>query len=196
MGYNKIYRNISCLVAAQAQARQWGGARTVSERRTHAEGDSMMADDAPFEEAGVHFQAEEDVGWGPWGPGPGGPGGPWGGPGWHGHGRRGPWGRGGPFGRKFGWGFGPGFGGPFGGFGPEGGPERKALMGVGFDVLRLVQASVLASGGDTTRLAQLRGILEHTRDELNAFLGQPKTGAGQSPAAGGAPMGEGPGSIL
>lgn len=154
-----------------------------------------MADDQVFAARPVHFEggAEEEAGAGPWGWGPAGRG-PWG------HRRHGPWGRHGPFGgwfgRGFGPGFGPGFGGPFGGFGREGGPEWEGLMRVGFDVVRLVQAGLLASGSDTARLAQLRSILEHTRDELNAFVGQPKPGAGQSAGTGGAPRGETSGQVL
>lgn len=130
-----------------------------------------MAHDWNFEREPVHGGEDEDWG-GPWGRGP--------------HGRHGHWGRG-PRGRGFGPEFGPGFGpgmrkgfGPFGGFGPfdpEQNPERAAFGRVAFDVMRLVRAGLLASGGNTARLTQLRGILEHTRDELNAFLGQPSSGS-------------------
>jgi hypothetical protein len=67
-------------------------------------------------------------------------------------------------------------------------------MRVGFDVMRLVRAGLLASGGNSARLTQLRGILEHTRDELNAFLGQPSSEGGQPEGA--TPTSDTPGSIL
>jgi hypothetical protein len=152
----------------------------------------------------IHFEGEpgEDMGWGPWGHGPWGRG-PhmkWGrGP----RGPRGPWAFGGPFGGRFWGGFGPGpgpfgsgFGGPFGGFGPESKSAWEALAGVGFDVMRLLRAGVLASGGDTARLAQLRGILERARDDLNAFLGQGKSSSGENPAAGATPTSGESGPII
>jgi hypothetical protein len=60
--------------------------------------------------------------------------------------------------------------------------------------MRLVRAGLLASGGNSDRLAQLRRILEHTRDELNAFLGQPSTGGegGHGPT----PTNDTPGTVI
>jgi hypothetical protein len=66
------------------------------------------------------------------------------------------------------------------------------------EVVRLTRAAVLATGGDPERLARLRGIVEHTRDELNAFLGQPtpqeapRPGGESTPRDAGTPTGEGP----
>jgi hypothetical protein len=167
-----------------------------------------MAGNRDYDKQQAHFESdpEEDMGWQPWAHGPWGrgPRGPWGrGP----RGPRGPWGFSGPFGGWFGRGFGPGFdpgfgpgfGGPFGGFGgfgPEARPEWESLFQVGFDVVRLARAGVLASGGDAARLGQLRGILERTRDELNAFLGQSKPSGAENPTAGATPTGDGPSSVV
>jgi hypothetical protein len=157
------------------------------------------------EQSGEQARFEsEGMGWGPWGPGPWGwgprgPGGrgPWGHGPWGRRGR-GPWGFGGPFGGgPFGGGFGPGVGGPFGeGFGPESRTEWNALLQVGFDILRLLRAGVLASGGDTARLGRLRGILERTRDELNGFLGQGGPGGTAGTSTSGSPTGDGPTSMV
>jgi DNA-binding PadR family transcriptional regulator len=78
-------------------------------------------------------------------------GGPWGGPG-------GPWGHhrhehGGPFGR-------------------EARPELRALRDEVGQVVRLMRAAVLASGGDPQRLARVRAIVTRTRTDLEAYLGQ------------------------
>jgi len=71
-------------------------------------------------------------------------------------------------------GHGPGHRGPFPGpWGREARPELHALRREAMEVVRLTRAAVLATGGDPERLARLRGIVEHARDELNAFLGQP-----------------------
>lgn len=46
----------------------------------------------------------------------------------------------------------------------------------GREVARLMRAAVLASAGNPERLAQLRGIVAHARNELQAFLGQQPSG--------------------
>lgn len=153
-----------------------------------------MAHDREFASGPAHFGGEDEEEWGhgPWGRGP--------------RGHHGPRGRGG---RGFGPGFGPWFGpGPRGGFGPFGhfghfgpfGPEqnaeRDAFMRVGFDVARLVRAALLASGGNSARISQLRGILEKTRDELNAFLGQPAASSGGAGQEGTTPTSDTPGQVL
>jgi len=97
------------------------------------------------------------------------------------------------------WG-GPGFG--FGGRGfghgasawREARPELHAIRHESMEVARLMRAAVLASGGDPERLARLRSIVERTRNELDAYLGQgPSSSAGpaQQPPAGG-PEGQTP----
>ncbi len=82
------------------------------------------------------------------------------------------------------WG-GPGFGehghGPGGPFGHHARPELRALRHESMEVARLMRAAVMASGGDPERLARLRGIVERTRDELNAFLGQGPAGERPGP---------------
>ena len=80
---------------------------------------------------------------GPWG-------GPWGGP--RGHHEHGPHHHG-PFGR-------------------EAGPELHALRRESGEVVRLMRAAVMVSGGDPARLARLRAIVERTKGDLNEFLGQ------------------------
>jgi len=57
------------------------------------------------------------------------------------------------------------------------------------EVARLMRAAVLASGGDPERLARLRAIVTHTRDELNAYLGQSGSAQSETPPA---PAGEPP----
>lgn len=118
--------------------------------------------------------------------GPGAEGGPEGGP-------RGPWSwgeRGGPRGRGPG---GPGFGfGPGGpGFGPGafgpgawlGQPEAQALAREARDVGRLMLMAGMQSIGQPERLTQLKGVIERTRTDLEAFLNQTQS---QPSASGGA----------
>lgn len=90
----------------------------------------------------------------------------------------------GPFGRPF-------HGGPWG---REARPELHALRHEAMEVVRLTRAAVLATGGDPERLARLRAIVERTRDDLNAFLGQSAPqGAPASERPGATPhAGEGP----
>lgn len=88
----------------------------------------------------------------------------------------GPWGGRGPghhHGHEHGHGHGPGFG-PFGREVP---PELGALRRDGMEVARLLRAAVLASRDNPERLARLRAIVERTRGDLNAFLGQPEPAA-------------------
>jgi DNA-binding PadR family transcriptional regulator len=65
-------------------------------------------------------------------------------------------------------------------------PELHALRRDSMEVARLMRAAVMVSGGDPERLARLRAIVERTRDDLNAYLGQAPSGEGRSPS------GEGP----
>jgi len=60
-------------------------------------------------------------------------------------------------------------------FGPRPRQELRDLRHASMDVARLMRAAVLASDGDAERLAQLQAIVERTRGELNAFLGQGAT---------------------
>jgi DNA-binding PadR family transcriptional regulator len=78
-------------------------------------------------------------------------GGPWGGP--HGKHWHGPHGHHGPFSR-------------------EAGPELHALRHESGEVMRLMRAAVMVSGGDPERLARLRAIVERAKGDLNEFLGQ------------------------
>lgn len=77
--------------------------------------------------------------------------GPWGGR--HGKHRHGPHGHHGPFSR-------------------EAGPELHALRHESGEVMRLMRAAVMVSGGDPVRLARLRAIVERAKGDLNEFLGQ------------------------
>jgi DNA-binding PadR family transcriptional regulator len=81
---------------------------------------------------------------------------------------------------------------PFGGgpFGRQARPELRALRHESMEVARLMRAAVLASGGDPERLTRLRTIVERTRDELNAFLGQQRSS--EPPTGEPAPAHEGP----
>jgi len=114
-----------------------------------------------------------------------GPGGPW------------SWGeRGGPRGgRGRGFGFGPGFGpgGPGGpGFGPgafgpgawRGQPEAQALAREVRDVGRLMLMAGMQSIGQPERLTQLKGIVERTRGEIEAFLNQSQSQPGHAGQSG------------
>jgi DNA-binding PadR family transcriptional regulator len=76
--------------------------------------------------------------------------------------------------------------GPFGRYAR---PELRALRHESMEVARLMRAAVLASGGDPERLARLRAIVTHTRDELNAYLGQGGSAQSDTPPA---PAGEPP----
>jgi DNA-binding PadR family transcriptional regulator len=75
-------------------------------------------------------------------------------------------------------------------------PELRALAHEGREVARLMKAAVFASGGDPERLAQLRGIVERARTELQAFLNQSGTGSHgpqpSSPSGSDQPVGPGP----
>jgi DNA-binding PadR family transcriptional regulator len=68
--------------------------------------------------------------------------------------------------------------GPGGPFGPgafgrrEIRPELRALRHESLEVARLMRAAVLASDGNPERLARLRAIVQRTRTDLDAFLGQ------------------------
>jgi DNA-binding PadR family transcriptional regulator len=71
-------------------------------------------------------------------------------------------------------------------------PELRALAHEGREVARLMKAAVFASAGDPERLAQLRGIVERARNDLQAFLNQPGP-QGSQPAPGpDQPAGPGP----
>ena len=65
--------------------------------------------------------------------------------------------------------------GPFG----QARPELRALRHEAMEVARLMRAAVLASDGDVERLERLRAIVQHTRDELDAFLGQGRSESAQ-----------------
>lgn len=54
-------------------------------------------------------------------------------------------------------------------------PELRELRHEAMEVARLMRAAVLASDGDTARLERLRAIVRRTRDDLDEFLGQPRT---------------------
>ena len=97
--------------------------------------------------------------------------------------RRGPWG----------WSE-PGRGGP--GFGWRGQPEARDLAHQARELGRLMLMAGMQSMGDPERLTKLRGIVERTRAELDAFLRESGGGRGEreSSQAGGSTDG-GPGPI-
>ncbi|HEU0025821.1 MAG TPA: PadR family transcriptional regulator [Ktedonobacterales bacterium] len=91
---------------------------------------------------------------------------------------RGPWG--GPWG-------GPGRGGP--GFGWRGQPEARDLARQARELGRTMLIAGMQSMGDPERLTKLRGIVERTRAELDAFM---RENGGSSGAGGPAESGSGP----
>lgn len=98
------------------------------------------------------------------------------------HGGRGPWGdwdeRGGRRGPGFGPRFGPGFGPGFGRGEWRGQPEARALAHEVREVGRLMLMAGMQSINQPERLAQLKGIVERTHGEIEAFLAQSSSASG------------------
>jgi len=174
--------------------RGWVNVETVEGKKVYTITDAgRQAVQENAQRAEQRANAPHDHPHGPHG-GPDAEGGPAGGP-------RGPWSwgeRGGPRGRGPG---GPGFGpggpgfGPFGpgAFGPgawRGQPEAQALAREARDVGRLMLMAGMQSIGQPERLTQLKGVIERTRADLEAFLNQPPSqpsGGASAPAAPQAP---------
>lgn len=161
--------------------RSWVSAEMVEGKKVYTITDSgrtalseykERAQSGPFGNRGFGPGPGFGPGFGPdfgpgFGPGQHGPHGP------HGHHReergerggrgRGNWGPWGPFG---------------GGNWEEAGPELRALSHEGREIARLMREAVIISARDTTRLKELRGIVERVRSELLTFVSQRPNGQG------------------